>query len=283
MWSQVTGGPDIRVDTALLYSLGSLLEVHPKVPTSATSGQVMVGWWLVYCLVIYTGFESELISHLTVNKGRTRPPETLEDLVNADGWKWGIDAWIWTGVPLEYFTRHKDKVVVEIYKKLEVIEAHKGLKKILRNGYSLLAVTNYITVEASSYYGDGHGNIPFFITKKSVTMFSFFAWGFRLGAPFYHRFNRMTQQLDAAGIITLWVNQVINQRIKDNRHIAELTGGIYYGDKSESEDGHVVLGLDHLQGAFYLLFLGAIVCLLGLLVEILIHSSFECVTDKMIL
>ncbi|KAK3870889.1 hypothetical protein Pcinc_020585 [Petrolisthes cinctipes] len=93
----------------------------------------------------------------------------------------------------------------------------------------------------------------------------------------------MTQQLDAAGIITLWVNQVINQRIKDNRHIAELTGGIYYGDKSESEDGHVVLGLDHLQGAFYLLFLGAIVCLLGLLVEILIHSSFECVTDKMIL
>lgn len=80
----------------------------------------MVGWWLVYCLVIYTGFESELISHLTVNKARTRPPETLEDLVNTDGWEWGIDAWIWTGVPLEYFTRHKDQVVVEIYKHLEV-------------------------------------------------------------------------------------------------------------------------------------------------------------------
>ncbi|KAK3888068.1 hypothetical protein Pcinc_007858 [Petrolisthes cinctipes] len=120
MWSQVTGGPGIRVDTALLYIWGSVLGVQPKVPTSAVSGQVMVGSWLVYCLVIYTGFESELISHLTVNKARTRPPETLEDLVNADGWKWGIDSWLWTGVPLEYFTRHKDPVVVEIYKNLEV-------------------------------------------------------------------------------------------------------------------------------------------------------------------
>ncbi|KAK3892667.1 hypothetical protein Pcinc_003460 [Petrolisthes cinctipes] len=80
---------------------------------------VMVGSWLVYCLVIYTGFESELISHLTVNKARTRPPETVDDLVNADGWKWGIDALIWTGVPLEYFTRHKNPAVVEVNKHME--------------------------------------------------------------------------------------------------------------------------------------------------------------------
>lgn len=87
-----------------------------------------MGWWLVFCLVIYTGFESELISHLTVNKARTRPPETLEDLVNADGWKWGIDSWLWTGVPLEYFTRHKDPVVVEINKFLEVrTQIHKSI------------------------------------------------------------------------------------------------------------------------------------------------------------
>lgn len=81
----------------------------------------MVGWWLIGVLVIYTGFESELISHLTVNNARTKPPETLEDLVNADGWTWGIDHWFWTGVPLQYFTRHKDPTVVKVYNHLEVI------------------------------------------------------------------------------------------------------------------------------------------------------------------
>ncbi|KAK4322210.1 hypothetical protein Pmani_007008 [Petrolisthes manimaculis] len=65
------------------------------------------------------GARDELISHLTVNKARTRPPETVDDLVNADGWKWGIDALIWTGVPLEYFTRHKNPAVVEINKHME--------------------------------------------------------------------------------------------------------------------------------------------------------------------
>lgn len=40
MWSQMTGGPALRADTALLYGWGALMEVHPKVPTSATSGQV---------------------------------------------------------------------------------------------------------------------------------------------------------------------------------------------------------------------------------------------------
>lgn len=82
--------------------------------------QVMVGWWLVFCLVIFTGFESALISHLTVNRGRTQPPETMDDLVKASGWEWGIVAWSWNGTPSMYFTRHEDPVVQEIYRRLEV-------------------------------------------------------------------------------------------------------------------------------------------------------------------
>lgn len=81
---------------------------------------MMVGWWLMFCVVVFTGFQSTLISHLTVNRARTQPPETMEDLVNADGWKWGIEPWILSGIPLEYFTRHTDPVVKLIYKEIEV-------------------------------------------------------------------------------------------------------------------------------------------------------------------
>lgn len=75
---------------------------------------------MVFCLVIVTGYESSLISHLTINRARTQPPETLEDLVNIDGWEWGIVSWLWNGVPFEYFTRHTDPVVREISKDMQV-------------------------------------------------------------------------------------------------------------------------------------------------------------------
>lgn len=80
----------------------------------------MVGWWLVFCLVILTGYKSSLISHLTVNRARTQPPETMRDLANANGWKWGIESWIMSGIPLEYFSRHTDPMVKKIYKDLQV-------------------------------------------------------------------------------------------------------------------------------------------------------------------
>ncbi|KAK4327484.1 hypothetical protein Pmani_002040 [Petrolisthes manimaculis] len=223
--SRITGSPDLRFDTAFLYGWGVLMEVHPKVPTSATSGQVMVGWWLVFCMVIYTGYESALISHLTVNRASTQPPETFEDLLHADGWEWGLDSWLWTGMPLEYFTRHKDPVVMKIYKYLQIIDPLKGLKKILEGGFSLMTVKSMVTIQGSSYFGDDHGNTPFYISNKNVPIVTFFGWGFRLGAPFYHRFNKLNMQLDAAGILTLWLQKVTTKRIKDNRAKAELDGG----------------------------------------------------------
>lgn len=41
IWSEITGGSHLRLDTAFLYGWGALMEVHPKVPTSSTSGQVI--------------------------------------------------------------------------------------------------------------------------------------------------------------------------------------------------------------------------------------------------
>lgn len=38
-WAHITGGPDLQLDTVLLYAWGALCEVHPKVPTYATPGQ----------------------------------------------------------------------------------------------------------------------------------------------------------------------------------------------------------------------------------------------------
>ncbi|KAG7162434.1 Glutamate receptor ionotropic, kainate 1-like 2 [Homarus americanus] len=82
------------------------------------SVQVLVGWWLVFCLIITTGYRSSLIAHLTV-QGKSATLEGFMDLVQRDNWKWGSEAWFMTGVPLEYFSKHTDPVVQKIYKEME--------------------------------------------------------------------------------------------------------------------------------------------------------------------
>ncbi|KAK4313629.1 hypothetical protein Pmani_015033 [Petrolisthes manimaculis] len=266
--SHITGDESIQLNTALLYGWGALLAVPPPDPSVSTSGQMMVGWWLLFCLVFFTGFQSTLISHLTVNRARTRPPETMEDLVKADGWKWGIEPWILSGIPLEYFTRHTDPVVIKIYKEIEVLNADEALEKVSKGQYSLLDLTYYITIHVLSYYADANGHTPFYISKNGFTFMSTFGWGVRYGAPFYHRFHKLTLQLEATGITNHWLQELITQRVKENRAKTHTSQKERLNQNSEELNGGVVLGLDHLQGAFYLLFLGSGVALVMLVAEL---------------
>ncbi|KAK8376754.1 hypothetical protein O3P69_009995 [Scylla paramamosain] len=71
----------------------------------------MVGCWLLFSLIITSSFKSSLIAHLTV-QGKSRPPDTLAELVNSDGWGWAIEPWLLNGVPLEYLSKHPDPISV---------------------------------------------------------------------------------------------------------------------------------------------------------------------------
>ncbi|KAK3886976.1 hypothetical protein Pcinc_008858 [Petrolisthes cinctipes] len=128
-----------------------------------------------------TALQPTLLAEAAKTRGvyHSKLLKTFEDLLHADGWEWGLDSWLWTGMPLEYFTRHKDPVVKEIYRHLQIIDPLKGLKKILGGGFSLMTVKSMVTIQGSSYFGDDHGNTPFYISKKNVPIVTFFGWGFR--------------------------------------------------------------------------------------------------------
>ena len=139
---------DVPIITAFLYGWGALLEQPPKNPSVIISGQVtniwhifmcfkaslfvlrpdctlpvpiqvLVGWWLVFCLVVSTGFRSSLVAHLTV-QGTTEPIETLQELVSANGWRWAVEPWLMNGILREYFSKNNDPVVKQVYEKAEV-------------------------------------------------------------------------------------------------------------------------------------------------------------------
>ncbi|XP_042233417.1 uncharacterized protein LOC121873784 [Homarus americanus] len=270
-WRWVTGGRGLRFSTALLYGWGALLEQPPVNPSVNDSGRLLVGWWLVFCLIITTGFRSSLIAHLTV-QGKSSTLDSFQDLLGQGNWRWGSEPWFFNGAALEYFSKHTDPVVQQIYKGMEVLVVKEALRNVLAGGFSFITVQNYITVIITSMYTDANGETPFYISNKGRYILACFGWGLRKGAPFYQRFVQLMSRLEDAGIIQHWTNDVIARRVRENRAAATLDPQAAKGDPTQDDNGEVVLGLNHLQGAFFLLFLGCIIALLMLLGENFIHS-----------
>ncbi|XP_071544962.1 glutamate receptor ionotropic, delta-1-like [Panulirus ornatus] len=271
VWQWVVGGRWVRLNTALLYGWGALLEQPPSDPSVSMSGRLLVGWWLVFCLVITTGFRSSLIAHLTV-QGRSGTLDSFQDLVDQDGWRWATEPWLYRGAAYEYFSKHTDPVVKQIYKGMEVLVADEALRKVSQGGFSLIDFKNYITVIVASRYTDTSGNTPFYISRNGISVLAAFGWGIRKGAPFHQRFIQLMTRLEDAGIIRHWTEVVIARRVRQNRQAAALPTRAGFGNTQQHDSRLVALGLHHLQGAYYLLFLGSGVAFLTLLGENLAHS-----------
>lgn len=73
----------------------------------------------MFSLIITTAYRSSMVAHMTV-QGMSQPLETFEDLVKQDGWRWGTEPWLLSGVLSDYFSKHTDPVIHQIYKKMEV-------------------------------------------------------------------------------------------------------------------------------------------------------------------
>ncbi|KAK4296725.1 hypothetical protein Pmani_030803 [Petrolisthes manimaculis] len=269
----VVGGREVSLVTSLLYGWGTLLERPPPHPTSVTvTGRMMMACWLVVCLVVTSAFRSSLVAHLTV-QGREAPLDTLEDLVTRPGWGWGMESWTLTGAIKELSTNNRDPVFSYTFQKMETGTWEEFLEKVVRRRFSLLTVRNHITVIVASHYTNQQGQTPVYISPTSVYHFPSFGWILRKGAPFYNRFQTILTSLVESGIMQVWKEDVIAKRVKETKdsdtfklHISQ--------DTTMQGNNRVVLGLHHLQGAFYLLFLGCGLAFLTLLGEKLVsHTS----------
>ncbi|XP_063885541.1 glutamate receptor ionotropic, delta-2-like [Scylla paramamosain] len=265
-WKTLAGVSVPSFSTTLFYSWGALLEKPPADPSINISGQMMIGVWLVFCLIIGSAFRSSLIAHLTI-KGMSKTFETLRDLVEERKWNWGTEPWLYNGAALEYFSKHPDPVVKKIHSEMKVLVADAALEKVMSGKFSFIIVKNYISVVLANRYTDKQGHTPFYISKGGFYFLASFGWAFRKGAPYYGHFQQLMHRLEDAGIISQWTSEVVEQRVRENRAVAPLYQNtkLRYSEKGAYADE--VLGMDHLQGAFYLLFLGSCVAFVILVIE----------------
>ncbi|KAK4290420.1 hypothetical protein Pmani_036671 [Petrolisthes manimaculis] len=124
VWTRMVaeGGRGISFSKALMFGWGALLEQTYPDPSLSVSGQLLVGWWLVFCVVITTGFRSSLVAHLTV-QGKAEPIDSFEDMVAQKGWRWGTEETLFKGAHVEYFAISQDPVVQKANSDLEEEES----------------------------------------------------------------------------------------------------------------------------------------------------------------
>ncbi|XP_063876909.1 probable glutamate receptor [Scylla paramamosain] len=226
----VKGTASAEFTIALLYGSSALLEKPSLEPSVNISGQMLVGFWLVFCLIFSSGYKSSLIAHLTV-LSTSQPLDRFEDLLERDGWQWIIEPWLYKGATLEYFSKHTDPVVQLVHRKMKVMVADKALQEVRKGGFTLIDHKNYIKVVVATRYTDSRGQTQFYISNKGISILATFGWGLRKGAPFIQEFQNIMHHLEDGGIIEYWTEDTIYQRVMDKKIDTTVNGdGFSTGD-----------------------------------------------------
>nr|XP_053655176.1 uncharacterized protein LOC128704141 [Cherax quadricarinatus] len=125
-------------------------------------------------------------------------------------------------------------------------------------------------------YTNTRGQHPFHISTTEYFYLMGFSWAFRKGAPFRHRFAKMIQRLIEAGLVNQWLEDVLARK----KSITGKVTGSYQMVRADDAGGLIVLSIDHLQGAFYILIMGSCLASLALVAECLVRRRCSKETQQ---
>ncbi|XP_076049358.1 putative glutamate receptor [Oratosquilla oratoria] len=272
-WSLVAGRPGLRLDVAFLQVWAIILEDPPTNQPTNASGQMIIGWWWVYCMLITIVYKSALTSHLTI-PGKSPTIDTYEQLLAQEGWTWGTEPSYGSG--WEFFKTSTNPTIMAIFKGLEVAKFDEQMKRVFAGHHAFFSWKYYVQYNLAARYGDAFGNTPTYRAQEETVVHTGYSWGFRRGAPFRKRFDQLMLRLLQAGLIEYWLDELIITRARHERNLRkekEAKEGVTESnvEVQQEDDGNVVLSLHHLQGAFYILMIGSSLSLIVLGVEIALH------------
>ncbi|XP_069981327.1 uncharacterized protein [Penaeus vannamei] len=152
---------------------------------------------------------------------------------------------------------------------IRVASMDEHLAKIPKKRHAFIDFKYNLRTQVAARLTDALGYTPVHLSRSEYPSYVGDIWGFRKGAPFRHHICMLQQRLIEAGLIDFWLRDVI--RAYADRHRAKEDAAVGATERlSQDGDGIVVLNLSHLQGAFYLLFLGHGAALILLLLEVFV-------------
>ncbi|XP_071518154.1 uncharacterized protein [Panulirus ornatus] len=162
----------------------------------------------------------------------------------------------------------------------QLSELQEQLELVLAGHHAFITWKYYIRSIIAAHYTDARGYTPIHTAREDFFKYGGYGWGYRKGAPFRHKIDKLKSWLKEGGFINLWLDQLIDdsgRAARMRKKEEEGRGGD--DDEKNRKQGNtnevgsqVVLGLGHLQGVFYLLIMGYGLSLVAFLAERVAHT-----------
>lgn len=214
--------------------------------------KLLIAVWILYCLLITSSYQGNLTSNLVL---RPTLPEinTIRQLDNDPG------------LEILTFGRYVQLLLsfmnsTDEYKRLphsiRSVSTGDELERMVNAHDRRYAYANKQHINAYLVRRKGNivNNRPLYHRMDECPVPFLVAYALRIGSPYLWRVNVLLRQAQENGLIGLWESQ------------AEET--LLAGEHHGTGDGPVALTLDHMQSPFYILGLGLVLALVGLLVEL---------------
>ncbi|XP_042220292.1 uncharacterized protein LOC121865040 [Homarus americanus] len=227
--------------------------------------RVLVAAWLVFSMVTLTSYVAMLTASLTLP---TLSPtlNSLEQLVESD-FSWGIQDQ--GAADYQLLKSSRVPLYQKVYRGLQVCPSlDECLARARDTKYAFITWRLYMEDRIAIRFTSATGERQLHVATNDFFP-SEIGWAMNPGCPFRGKFNQQIRRLLEGGLITKWLLQIIND--PKRREVVEGEE-VLEGEEVPRREGPQRLGLDQLQGVFYILILGDIIASLLFVVEFYKHS-----------
>ncbi|XP_068212069.1 glutamate receptor ionotropic, delta-2-like [Palaemon carinicauda] len=265
-WGSYLKEKTMDLSYSMFYILRILLEDPPTFVPRQISLQFLISWWALVSFVLLSAYKSALISNLTVVK-RYEAINSMEDLWRRKDMSWGSIYMSPSGASYLYLATNPNPVIRKLAAEIQTLEPDAHLERVLAGDYAYItrnswALTDLLRIEME--------NLPIHIGISKYPVSCGYTWGFRKGSPLRAPMDRLQRRLVETGLTEIWLREIVTEiavRVRQTGKALQSTA------RSSQVGRNRELTLEHLQGAFFLLFIGGGVAFIVLILEILRYRS----------
>ncbi|XP_071522303.1 ionotropic receptor 21a-like [Panulirus ornatus] len=269
------GGRPMTLPRVTQELTGSLLgqTLSGRFPSSS-SVRLFLGTWLVYVLILTTGYRSNLTAFLTVPKYPPRV-ETLHQLIQFGA---RVTVPLDDGDDLITFFRQSGSRDFQLLaeRTYKVRDTMTGLRQATGAREAYVYVRRFMEALIAEHFTDVHGRSMLYVAQENISP-GFAAWPILRDAPFKPALDWCLTALLEAGLSEKWMSQMLEHTRRESRikKRANLQKALKEGrlddllKEQDTSSRTQPLTVVHMQGPLFLLILGLLLSLASFLLELL--------------
>ncbi|KAJ9598400.1 hypothetical protein L9F63_010922 [Diploptera punctata] len=216
--------------------------------------------WVLYCWAVNNVYQTFLTSFL-VDPGLEHQISSEDELLTSREVRYGFDADTLAVISGLADDRYKHRIICTTFQDCRV-------RLVTTNRFAFAFGRVTTEYETAAKYMDGNGN-PLICQFDAVIANQLTSMTVRKGYPLLNFFNIIIRRVLEAGLIEKWFDDI--------KYTATL---ISARDFNLPPGEYIKLSLEHLQSAFYFLFLGFVLSLISFITELFTRGKENCYRCK---